>query len=497
MIKKFIRKILGVKNTRPSNEPIVLGPKDHGIDPRMVSNNAIRVTSTLQEAGFEAFVVGGAVRDLLLGVKPKDFDVATNATPEQVKRLFRRAFIIGRRFQIVHVMFGQDLLEVTTFRGTATDNAPKDEHGRVLRDNTFGSQAEDAERRDFTINAMYYNPATQEVLDYHGGIEDIRAKTLRIIGQPEARYREDPVRMLRVVRFAAKLKFSIERSTAEPIGVMAPLIDNVPAARVFDEMLKLLTSGQALACLQQLRKEGLHHGLLPMLDVVLEQPMGTKFVTLALDSTDKRVMAGKTVSPGFLFASLLWHQVLEKWQAYQAAGEFPIPALHLAADEVLESQTEKLAIQRKIGSDMRDIWAMQPRFERRNGKNPYKLLEHLRFRAGYDFLLLRCASGEIDRELGDWWTAFYEGDESMRAELVSAASSGGKKKKPAARRTRAAALDDAPADANPDGEEGDESDDDEFLNPPAEGEAPARKRRRRPRRGRRSGGGGNAPAGEA
>jgi len=294
------------------------------------------------------------------------------------------------------------------------------------------------------------------------------------------------------VRFAAKLKFSIERSTAAPIGVMAPLINNVPAARVFDEMLKLLTSGQALACLQQLRKEGLHHGLLPMLDVVLEQPLGTKFVTLALDATDRRIMAGKTVSPGFLFASLLWHQVLEKWQAYQAAGEFPIPALHLAADEVLESQTEKLAIQRKIGSDMRDIWAMQPRFERRNGKNPYKLLEHLRFRAGYDFLLLRCASGEIDKELGDWWTAFYEGDETMRAELVTAASSGGKKKKAAPRRApRAAEASELPAD---DGDERDESDDDEFLNPPAEGEAPARKRRRRPRRGRRSGG---APAGEA
>ena len=499
MIKKFIRKILGVKPK--SNELVVLGPKEHSIDPRMVSNNAVRVTSALQEAGFEAFVVGGAVRDLLLGVKPKDFDVATNATPEQVKRLFRRAFIIGRRFQIVHVMFGQDLLEVTTFRGTATDNAPKDEHGRVLRDNTFGSQAEDAERRDFTINAMYYNPATQEVLDYHGGIEDIRSKTLRIIGQPEARYREDPVRMLRVVRFAAKLKFSIERSTAEPIGVMAPLIDNVPAARVFDEMLKLLTSGQALACLQQLRKEGLHHGLLPMLDVVLEQPMGTKFVTLALDSTDKRVMAGKTVSPGFLFASLLWHQVLEKWEAYQAAGEAAIPALHLAADEVLDSQTEKLAIQRKIGSDMRDIWAMQPRFERRNGKNPYKLLEHLRFRAGYDFLLLRCASGEIDRELGDWWTAFYEADETVRADLVSSASSnGGKKKKAAPRRARKDGdeASTSVAAAQHDADEGDESDDDEFLNPPAEGEAPARKRRRRPRRSRnRSGGGGEgAPSGE-
>lgn len=423
MIKKLIRKILGTKTkVRDTNTPVVLGPDAHGIDPKLLSNNAVRVTSTLQEAGFEAFVVGGAVRDLLLGVKPKDFDIATNATPEQVRKLFRRAFIIGKRFQIVHVMFGQDLLEVTTFRGTTSDNAPKDEHGRVLRDNTFGSQAEDAVRRDFTINAMYYNPANQQVLDYHGGIEDIRAKTLRIIGQPEARYREDPVRMLRVVRFAAKLKFTIEPTTAAPIALMAPLIDNVPAARVFDEMLKLLMSGHALACLQQLRKEGLHHGLLPLLDVVLEQPMGFKFVTLALDSTDARIAAGKTVSPGFLFASLLWHQVLEKWTAYRAAGEQTIPALHLAADDVLDSQTEKLALQRKIGTDMRDIWSMQPRFERRTGKAPHKLLEHLRFRAGYDFLLLRCASGEIDAELGEWWTAFYESDEAGREALIASAS---------------------------------------------------------------------------
>ena len=341
MIKKLIRKILGVKGhaaTRPSTEPVVKTADQHGIDPRMVSNNAIRVTQTLQENGFKAFVVGGAVRDLLLGVKPKDFDIATDATPEQVKRLFRRAFIIGRRFQIVHVMFGQDLLEVTTFRGAAQDDAPKDEHGRVLRDNIFGPQHEDAARRDFTINAMYYDPATQQVLDYHGGLEDIRAKMLRIIGQPEARYREDPVRMLRVVRFAAKLNFGIEPSTAEPIGVMAPLIDNVPAARVFDEMLKLLMSGHALACLQQLRTEGLHHGLLPLLDVVLEQPIGMRFVTLALESTDNRVRQGKGVWPGFLFASLLWHQVLEKWNAYKAAGEPTIPALHLAADDVLDSQ---------------------------------------------------------------------------------------------------------------------------------------------------------------
>ncbi|MGX4643309.1 polynucleotide adenylyltransferase PcnB [Massilia sp. SYSU DXS3249] len=440
MIKKFIRKILGVKDERNPTEPNILGQAEHGIDLKLVSPNAIRLTQTLQEAGFKAFVVGGAVRDLLLGVKPKDFDIATDATPEQVKKLFRRAFIIGRRFQIVHVMFGQELLEVTTFRGKGSNNAPKDEHGRVLRDNNFGPQHEDAERRDFTINAMYYDPATQTVLDYHGGIADIREKTLRIIGVPEARYREDPVRMLRVVRFAAKLGFTIEPATRAPIPVMAPLIDNVPAARVFDEMLKLLLSGHALACLKELRSAGLHHGLLPLLDVVLEQPIGMKFVTLALESTDARVKAGKGVSPGFLFASLLWHQVLEKWTAYRAAGEAPIPALHLAADAVLDTQTENLALQRRIATDMRDIWAMQPRFERRTGRAPYKLLENPRFRAGYDFLLLRCASGELDNEIGEWWSAFYDAEAGERERLVTQAnarpSSGEKKKRPPRRGPR-------------------------------------------------------------
>ncbi|CAN5775846.1 polynucleotide adenylyltransferase PcnB [soil metagenome] len=442
MIKKFIRKILGVRNKAEdaggNRKPTVLSAKEHGINPQLLTSNAIRVTQTLQENGFKAFVVGGAVRDLLLGVTPKDFDIATNATPEQVKRLFRRAFIIGRRFQIVHVMFGQDLLEVTTFRGAASDGSPKDEHGRVLRDNTFGEQHEDAVRRDFTINAMYYDPASQTVLDYHGGIADIRKKTLRIIGVPEARYREDPVRMLRVVRFAAKLQFTIDAATSAPIAVMAPLINNVPSARVFDEMLKLLMSGHAMACLQQLRKEGLHHGLMPLLDVVLEQPLGEKFVTLALANTDERVKQGKPISPGFLFASLLWHQVVEKWAAYKASGELPIPALHLAADDVLNTQTDALALQRKIGSDMRDIWAMQPRFEKRVGKAPYKLLENTRLRAGYDFLLLRCASGEIDAEIGEWWTAFINGDEPEREQLLTvklSTESGGPAKKRRPRRS--------------------------------------------------------------
>jgi poly(A) polymerase len=238
MIKKFIRRMLGGgAGQETSVRPKIVGPEEHGIQLDDVSSNAIRVTQTLQKAGFKAFVVGGAVRDLVLGLKPKDFDVATDATPEEIRRLFRRAFIIGRRFQIVHVMFGQDLIEVTTFRGNSADEALKDAHGRVLRDNTFGEQHEDAARRDFTINAMYYDPAEQLVLDYHGGMKDIRNHTMRIIGAAEARYREDPVRLLRVVRFAAKLEFKIAPDTRQPMAVMAPLINNVPVARVFDEML--------------------------------------------------------------------------------------------------------------------------------------------------------------------------------------------------------------------------------------------------------------------
>jgi poly(A) polymerase len=454
MINKFIRRLLGGKSKeRDPTQPVILGPKEHSINPALVSPNALKVTHTLQEAGYKAFIVGGAVRDLLVGLKPKDFDIATNATPEQVKRLFRRAFIIGKRFQIVHVMMGQEQLEVTTFRGASVTESPKDEHGRVLRDNTFGEQHEDALRRDFTVNAMYYDPASQSVLDYHGGIADIRNKTLRMIGVPEARFREDPVRLLRVVRFAAKLSFTIEPATSAPIAVMAPLINNVPAARLFDEMLKLLMSGQAMACLQQLRKEGLHHGLLPLLDVVLEQPLGEKFVTLALKNTDDRINQGKPVSPGFLFASLLWHQVLEKWTAYQAAGEYPIPALHLAADDVLEAQTDKLALQRKIASDMRDIWAMQPRFDRRVGKAPYKLLEHLRLRAGYDFLLLRCASGEIDSEIGEWWTEFMNADGSGRENLLTRKVKSSESAPPAKKRRRRGGRPRTKGDSAPPGDQ--------------------------------------------
>ncbi|CAM2194292.1 poly(A) polymerase I [Paraburkholderia kururiensis] len=454
--------------------PVILSADVHGINPSLISRNAVRVTEGLQQAGFRAFIVGGAVRDLLLGIAPKDFDVATDATPDQVQRLFRRARLIGRRFQIVHVQFGQEIIEVSTFRalvdppppsleeGVSAEVPPKryrrdeldrrthavDASGRVLRDNVWGEQHEDATRRDFTINAMYYDPATQTVLDYHNGMADMRARLLRMIGDPATRYREDPVRMLRVVRFAAKLGFEIEDHTRAPIQELADLINNVPAARLFDEMLKLLLSGHALACLQRLRREGLHHGLLPLLDVVLEQPQGEKFITLALSSTDARVRTGKPVSPGFLFATLLWHDVQQRYQQYTAAGDYPVPALHRAMDDVIDAQTEKLAIHRRFSSDMREIWGLQLRLEKHSGRSALKLLEHQRFRAGYDFLLLRCESGELDEAVGAWWTEFIEGDAAAREALLA---QGGKDRTPRKRRRRGGARNRKTGDGVEDG----------------------------------------------
>ncbi|QBQ95752.1 polynucleotide adenylyltransferase PcnB [Paraburkholderia pallida] len=460
-VKKETRPRAGKGAADPA-APVVLSADIHGIDSSLISRNAVRVTEGLQQAGFRAFIVGGAVRDLLLGVAPKDFDVATDATPDQVQKLFRRARIIGRRFQIVHVQFGQEIIEVSTFRALVdTPAAPPaeaasagpghkrlrrdeldrkthhvDASGRVLRDNVWGEQHEDATRRDFTINAMYYDPSTQTVLDYHNGMADMRARLLRMIGDPATRYREDPVRMMRVVRFAAKLGFEIEAHTRAPIQELADLINNVPAARLFDEMLKLLLSGHALECLKWLRKEGLHHGLLPLLDVVLEQPQGERFITLALSNTDARVRAGKPVSPGFLFATLLWHDVQQRMQQYTAEDELPVPALHRAMDDVIDAQTEKLAIHRRYSSDMREIWGLQLRLEKR-GRSAIKLLEHPRFRAGYDFLLLRCESGELDAEIGQWWTDFISGDPAAREALL--AQGGSKERAPRKRRRRGGA----------------------------------------------------------
>jgi poly(A) polymerase len=388
-----------------------------GIHREHISQAAIRTCEILQRGGYKAFVVGGGVRDSLLGLEPKDFDVATDATPEQVQALFRRARIIGRRFKIVHVMFGRETIETSTFRAVQTD-AETDAHGRVLRDNVYGSQQEDALRRDFTVNALYYDPIADQVLDYLDGVVDLKARVLRMIGDPATRYREDPVRMLRTVRFAAKLGFDVDPATLAPIHELAELIDNVPSARLFDEMLKLLESGHSLACVRKLRDEGLHHGLLPLLDVILEQPHGERFVSIALANTDERVRAGKSVSPGFLFATLLWQLVADRWQQRREAGEHSIPALMDAMDSVLDEQAEKLAIQRRHIADMREIWGLQPRLEK-GGRGALRAMEHLRFRAGYDFLLLRVEAGELPAELGRWWTEFVDGDAATRERLLN------------------------------------------------------------------------------
>jgi poly(A) polymerase len=437
MIKRFIRRVLGL----PSDTTLRVSRDKHGLARERLSPAAAKVCAVLREAGFSAYVVGGAVRDLLLGIEPKDFDVATDARPEQVKPLFRRAIIIGRRFRLVHVMLGPETVEVSTFRSADADTSEKDEHGRVLRDNVFGTQEGDARRRDFTVNALYYDPATEEVVDFHGGLADLKKRVMRMIGDPETRFREDPIRMLRAVRLGAKLGLTLDAATREPIRSMAPLMERVPPARLFDEMLKLLLSGHASACLRQLREVGLHKGVLPLLDVILEQPLGERFVTLALAQTDERVLAGRPVSPAFLFAALLWHEVLAASKARQARGERPVPALENAMDEVLDTQCAKLAITRRLTATMREVWAMQPRFENRSGNRAYRLLEAPRFRMAYDFLALRAASGEMPAELEAWWRAFQSADaESRQAMLLP--ETGPRKRRRRRRKKR-------PADAAP------------------------------------------------
>jgi poly(A) polymerase len=420
MIKKLFKRIFGKSvRTRIEGKCHIIPFDVHGVSRDGISPAARRVTDGLQAAGYAAFVVGGAVRDLLLNRHPKDFDIATDATPEEVRRVFRRSRIIGRRFRLVHVLFGEETVETSTFRRKIeSEEAETDEHGRLLRDNEFGDQEQDAARRDFTANALFYDPSSQEIYDYHNGYADICANTLRMIGDPAVRYREDPVRMLRAVRLSAKLGMKLEAATAAPIAKMKDLLGNVPQARLLDEMLKLLLSGHALECVKKLRSMDLHHGLLPMLDVILKQPLGEKFVMLALENTDQRIRDEKSVSPAFLFAALLWHDVLSAWKVHQEAGERPVAALHAAMDEVLDRQQAQIAIPRRYDAVMKDLWLLQPRFGQRGGQRPFRLLSQPHFRAAYDFLLLRCESGEVDSQLGLWWDEFQDAKDERRAEML-------------------------------------------------------------------------------
>ncbi|ACB32950.1 poly(A) polymerase [Leptothrix cholodnii SP-6] len=452
MIKNFINKLLR-KSDKPA-EPaegrrVEVPVSEHGIDPGLVDDRAVKVVTTLQDAGFEAYIVGGAVRDLLLGHRPKDFDVATNATPEQVKSHFRRAFIIGRRFRIVHVVHGRgrehEVIEVSTFRAKPDASAAEqvsgnektskaalqgkshvvDAEGRVLRDNVWGPQIDDAARRDFTVNALYYDPRGQIVVDYHNGIADAKKRVLRMIGEPEARYREDPVRIIRVVRFAAKLGFEIEPATRAPIIRMADLLANVPASRLFDEMIKLLQTGHSLASLEELRKQGLHRGVFPILDAVLDDAHRhdgrEKFIQMALADTDRRVNEGKPVAPSFMLACMLWHDVIRRRDDLRHKGEPPMQALQLAIDSVFDARIGDISGRGKLAADMREIWMMQPRFERRTPSGAQTLIEQPRFRAGFDFLRLRADAGEVEDALAGWWEDYSLADDTEREDLLEQA----------------------------------------------------------------------------
>jgi poly(A) polymerase len=450
MIKKYIDRLLGRRDkvTHKDARPTIYGKDKHGIRKDDISRCAKRTCEELQRAGHAAFVVGGAVRDLLLGRRPKDFDIATSATPEEVRSTFRRSRIIGRRFQIVHVLCGAETVEVSTFRAHFTrepDAENTDEHGRMLSDNVFGTQAEDAMRRDFTVNALFYDPVKEEVWDYVHGMKDLKAKKLVMIGDAATRYREDPVRMLRAARLGAKLGLEIDAKTREPIRELRHLLENVPQARLFEEILKLLLSGNAVECVRVLRELQLHHGLLPLLDKALEDPETGPFAMAALRATDERLAADKPVSPAFLLAALLWGQVERSLRKYEDKGLPTIPALHSAMHDALDLQRDSLAIPKRFDATMKELWLMQPRFLQRGGHRPFRLLEHPRFRAAYDFFALRAASANAPQEAANWWERFQDTSSDEREKMLVNDEAGPKKKRRKRRSGKKKALEGAPS----------------------------------------------------
>jgi len=384
-----------------------------------------------KEAGVEAYLVGGGIRDLLLGVQPKDFDIATAATPEEVKDLFgRQCRLIGRRFRLAHVRFGREIIEVATFRAGHQEAETEglgercDESGRILRDNVYGNVEQDAHRRDFTINALYYDVTDFSVRDYVGALEDVAARRLRLIGDPEDRYREDPVRMLRAVRIAAKLDLTIDEATEKPLFALGDLLHEVPPARLFDEVLKMLMAVQGPEVFEQLRR----YGLLGKLFEATEEALGRDdsgaslaLIRQALAGTAKRIEQDKPVTPAFLFAALLWPPTLMRKNALETDGLPEVEALQRASEEVIRKLLDRVSLPRRFSTPMQDIWHLQRRLFQRRGKRPLRLLEHPRFRAAYDFLLLRAAAGEVEQELADWWTELQEANAERRAEMTATA----------------------------------------------------------------------------
>ncbi|NDL12339.1 polynucleotide adenylyltransferase [Photorhabdus sp. HUG-39] len=416
-----------------SDLSITIIPREqHCISRRDISENALKVLYRLNKSGFEAYLVGGGVRDLLLGTKPKDFDIATNATPEQVRKLFRNCRLVGRRFRLAHIMFGQEVIEVATFRGpheqTGSDDKNQSQQaqsGMLLRDNIFGSIEEDAMRRDFTINSLYYGINDFSLRDYAGGLHDLETGVIRLIGDPETRYREDPVRMLRAIRFASKLNMTISEGTAEPISRLAFLLSNIPPARLFEESLKLLQTGQGYSTYKLLREYRLFQPLFPLVQRYFtennDSPM-ERILNQVLKNTDYRLQNDKRVNPAFLFAAMLWYPLVEHAEKLsQEGGLAYYDAFALAMNDILDEQCHSIAIPKRLTTIMRDIWQLQLRLPRRHGKRANKLMEHPKFRAAYDLLELRANVENRNelKDLVDWWGEFQQVNASQQRSMIS------------------------------------------------------------------------------
>lgn len=425
-IINLIKKLLRTKKVKPTElaDPVhTITRNQHKVSKTDISVNALKVLNRLNSAGFEAYLVGGGVRDLLLHKAPKDFDVATSATPSQIRSLFKNARIIGRRFKLAHILFHREIIEVATFRGheaTPVEQVRND-RGMLVRDNVYGLLEEDAWRRDFTINSLYYNVMDSTIIDYTGGFKDISEKLIRVIGEPRVRYQEDPVRMLRALRFSAKLDFDLAPDTAAPLTELNSLITHVSGSRLFDEMTKLYQCGNAEAVQRLMLSFGLFGQLFPQTNKLLKSHYPTNaLIGIALENTDIRVKNAKPINPAFLYAVLLWFPLLEKSEQLQQDGVDPLPALEQAMSHVISTQNQIVTIPKRFTQVMREIWIMQYRLSKRTGKRAFHILSHPRFRAAYDFLALRALAGDESMELADWWTSFQEADEAVQNEMVAA-----------------------------------------------------------------------------
>ncbi len=408
ILKSFFKKF---KKSKKSNFEIDFKK----IDISLISVHAIKTIQVLEENGFEAYLIGGAVRDLLFGIKPKDFDVVTNATPDQIHHLFRRSRLIGRRFKLVHVIYGREIIEVSTYRSQQKEILQAD--GSIVKDdNHYGTIEEDAVRRDFTINAMFYSPSNHKLVDFHDGLDDLNRGIIRIIGNAEQRYQEDPIRILRAFRVCAKLNMALNETSRAPIKKLVPLLHDIPHSRLFDEVIKFFLTGHALNSYRVMQDENIYSQF--FLSPESELKDIDLFISNGLKNTDLRINQDKSCNPSFLFSFLLWHQVNVLWDRYKLELKHSIAGLNQAIDEVIEKQIKLFPIHKRFTITMKEIWRLQPRFENQSPKKIYRLLLHPRFRAAYDFMLLRCESNQLDKNIGIWWTSFIDADHHEKSLMV-------------------------------------------------------------------------------